>query len=199
MKSKSYGVAAYLLVLLLHCASANAGSQPVEGDESGLWNADMLSVVVGTIIGVKADDPRRAQPVDYTVRLEPIATLAGHLDPSLHRELHLRLKASDATTLLAIHFVPKKGDLVMAVVLAEDTIYHDATLFMPDGVPLVVLDGVGDKRVVETLHRIQEARSHEKPAAPIIYESTGTTQPAHPASEHPPTDKSNTPPKKEGK
>jgi hypothetical protein len=191
----AFGIAFGCTVLLIR-ALACGGTETVRGDETGIWDAGQLSVIIARVVEVtqERDKPVAGATYQYATVVEPISSIAGHIDPSNHRQLHLNLWSGDALS-LAIHFVPHSGDIVMVVVVREDMIFPDAAMFMPDGVPLAVLDGVGDKRIVETLHRIQEARSHEKPAAPIIYESTGTTQPA---PDHPPVDdKANTPPKKE--
>ena len=39
-------------------------------------------------------------------------------------------------------------------------IVPDTCLFMPDRLPLVILQDLNDKRIIETLKRIQEARAH---------------------------------------
>ena len=43
----------------------------------------------------------------------------------------------------------------MVVIVGKDAILTGIAEFMPDGLPLVELDGLGDKRVIETLHRIR--------------------------------------------
>jgi hypothetical protein len=51
-------------------------------------------------------------------------------------------------------------DTILTVVDGFNAIYPDSCAFMPNRVPLVVLDGWSDKRIEETLKAIREARAH---------------------------------------
>jgi hypothetical protein len=151
----------FIFPLLILIPGLFAGNAPVDGTEHWLWTDDQYSVIVARVVDIKPTN-HREDPATYTATLEPIATLAGQLDPSIHRELHAVLHAGVAAV-LTIHAPPSKGAIVLAVMIGEDKILSDAATFMPSRIPLVEIDGLDDKRVLETLHRIQEARAHQQP------------------------------------
>lgn len=94
--------------------------------------------------------------------LEPLATLAGLLDPSLRPKVDVGLWISDAPGFKTTK-LPPVGAIVLAMIMANDqTIFPETCPVMPDGSGLVVLDGVGDRRVHETLERIRVARAAAK-------------------------------------
>jgi len=134
------------------------GSGTVTGREPGLFTVDRYSVIVARIIEVKPVDQKEPNPRQFEAVLEPLALIAGTFDPSESAKIREQFTAGEAAT-LAIHEMPPKGAVVL-VVITGDYILSSAATFMPGGVPLVVVKGIGDERVAETLSRIREARAH---------------------------------------
>ena len=143
---------------LFSCNPAGGGTATVNGSEPGLFTIDRFSVVVARVIEIKAVDPNDRHPTEFEVILEPLALVAGTLDPSENARIREQFTAGNAVN-LSIRKPPPKDAIVLAM-LKGDYIVSSAATFMPDGVPLVVINGIGDKRVAETLSRIREARAH---------------------------------------
>jgi hypothetical protein len=156
-----------VIVLLLALANvATAGLGTTTGKEPGRWTDDQYNVVVGVITNVQRVRGEGYQP--YQATISPRATLGGTLDPSLHSSLPVRFYVSELTS--SINRPPPEGATVMAVVqfLPKEApgqqdagfIVSDLCTFMPDRSALVVIKGLDDPRVAETLKKLQDARAH---------------------------------------
>ncbi|HEX5243847.1 MAG TPA: hypothetical protein VFW23_11345 [Tepidisphaeraceae bacterium] len=156
MNNASRIMAGILVVsALLWSDKSNAGLDTQEGNERGLWTKGYYSVIVARVGAIK-----EAAPSTERATLEPLCTIAGLLDPSDHRELHVVFYSDGMTS--SIRSVPKRGDLILAVIRGDDFIVSDICRFMPDESSLVVVNGLNDPRIPGTLKRIQDARPHER-------------------------------------
>lgn len=151
--------------LLLVGETCLGGWGTIDGTEQGLWTDEQLVVVVARFTAYRRNDGPQAPGWDEAA-LVPLATLAGTFDPSNTTELPVRFFEGVASS---IRTVPKEGAVVLAVIRmnfrnGEDKapangIVSDGCTFMPDESSLVPVNGVGDKRVVETLDRVRKARA----------------------------------------
>lgn len=136
------------------CSAANPG---VSGREAHVWERHHLSVVVARVLEVKHEPEENG--VYWSLKLRPIVRVAGELDPSTHPELNIEIDVCEICNVTA---VPAKGAVVMVVLLGTkcfSAIYD----FMPNGVPLAILDGLGDKQIEQTLEKIRDDRAHPDP------------------------------------
>jgi hypothetical protein len=147
---------ASVLLLLLMCGVSGGGIDTITGDERGLWTEGHISVIVARVTAMEEFFGRDA-PASYRATLEPIALIAGSFDPSEHPTPRASFVAGPAAAMV-IHDPPPKGALVLVVLRDADWIYSDTCLFMPDRVPITILTGLDDKRIAQTLKRIQDAR-----------------------------------------
>jgi hypothetical protein len=166
----------FLLLLLGGSpASSRAGIGFFTGGERGLWDQDRYSVVVG-----KISDIRLAPGVKfggYFATLRPTASLCGNLDPSLYPSLTVGFESGVQET--SIQQTPTDGATVIAVVVQEENragIISDYCKFMPGASSLVIIRGLDDPKVAETLKRLQAARKAG------VAKAAAATQPSAPAS-----------------
>jgi hypothetical protein len=151
------------IVLAFAAASpAAAGLGTTTGRERGLWTHGRYAVVVARV-GSVADLDVHRDAGTHAVVLEPLATLAGALDPGVAPQLSARLYVGGTGT--TIRSAPPAGATVLAVLQLpekpeqEAFIVSDICTFMPDRASLVVVDGVGDARVAATVARLRAART----------------------------------------
>jgi len=176
-------------VLFLPSLTTLGGFGTISGKERGFWTEDRTSVVVGTIGAIHARQV--GEPQEYQAMFVPLATLAGSLDPSLRRVLDVRFFAGSDYS--SIDRLPANGAIVVAVVQLDrfqaderepsNWIVSDLCLFMPKHSGLVVVDGLNDPRVAETLKKIQGTRE----AADRAERSKLPTQPSGPPATQPTT------------
>jgi hypothetical protein len=160
---------ATLLVLSFSSGTILAAQGTVTGKEPEGWDTGAFNVVLGTLIDVQKDGP--AELNRYRATLVPLATLAGAFDPSLHPKVPVRFYVGRASS--SIEQPPPSGATVIAVIVvgtlqADETepsnwIRSDICAFMPGESAMVVVKGLGDARVAETLKKLQEARAHPNP------------------------------------
>jgi hypothetical protein len=160
-------------VLFLFVPGVVAGLGTTTGRERGRWKEDRYAVVVARITDIA--DAENADGVGlHTANLHPLATLAGAIDPSAAPVLRATFYVGQPTTPAS----PPTGSTVLAVIQLvggqeaekgqaadEAFIVSDYCRFMPDNSPLVVIDGLGDRRVLETLQRLQEVRARPDSAS----------------------------------
>jgi hypothetical protein len=79
-------------------------------------------------------------------------TGAGILDPKQDVEFYVGTPT--------IPNAPGEGEYIMIVLKDGHFIVSDECEFMPHGLPLVVIDGLGDPRVHDTLKKARDARAH---------------------------------------
>jgi hypothetical protein len=156
-----------LFIVALTCRLTEGGGGSHSGREPRIW--ENTSVIVGTLKDIK----KLKAPGDYlySATLVPKATLAGALDTSLNPTLHVRFFASVLNA--SITGVPAEGDTIIAVIhiglIQRDEIEPSDWIsglgweFMPDSQALVVIKGLDDPRVEQTLKKIQEVRAHTDP------------------------------------
>lgn len=135
-------------------------------DLGGDFQNGAFIVMVANVIEIKdiGNDDRRG---NYEIVFSPLATLAGCFDATEAKALraygHLRSFGS------SILEVPAKGSTVMVVLarfpLGGDPnkvdvfIQSEGCPFMPGASSMVTVDGLGDKRVLETIAKIRKARA----------------------------------------
>ena len=169
---QKYICVALCVFVLGSASSLLAGGGNLTGQERRSWGDDGYSVILARVKEVKTISEPDAGT--HEVKFEPMATIAGHFDPSESDVIVTRLYAHQFTTSIAD--VPPVGSYVLAVI-AKSLIAGDPKRpclfvesmwckFMPEESGLVVVDGPADKRILETLDRIRKARAvgveHEK-------------------------------------
>lgn len=162
---------------------ATAGLGTTTGREWKLWTLGHYGVILAKVVSV---EPVPAQPREHRAVLEPLATVAGSFDPSERQARTFRVFISQWGT--TITTAPPKGAIIMAVVrtgvlayderIPSDWIVPDICKFMPEDKALVVIKGLDDPRVLETLRKIQDARAHPNPSP---YPTTRPASGAKPA------------------
>jgi hypothetical protein len=129
------------------------------GDAAG---CSVIVAKVDAIRVLKIEEQKHLPTGTHKLTLEPLAVIAGNLDPSTHPKLDLVVWIVDAPGMM-IKTEPHVGDTVMAVVMWNDKSVEPGPCdFMPGQSGLVVLDGLGDKHVHETLERIRAGRAAAK-------------------------------------
>lgn len=144
---------------------ARAPRGTLTGREYDFWSD--YSVVVATVARVLA--PPQGTCDTYRATLVPKATLSGSFDSSLYGTVPVRFYGYVTDMIRP----PRQGATVLAVIRVDSTVPVDEQLsvwiepitfeFMPDGLPLVVIDGLDDRRVDQTLKRIRAARANPEP------------------------------------
>lgn len=154
-----------LLIVCLLAAAASfsvcecrAALPTTTGSERNLWDQAGYAVVVARVeeIAELNQEDRLEKHASHTATLVPLATIAGILDPSAHPKLMVTLNVGSFAT--AVRSAPPRDAWVLAVIEPGPMVAADICTFMPDNAGVVVIDGPADKRVAETLKRIQEAR-----------------------------------------
>jgi hypothetical protein len=151
-------------------ANSRAGLGTTTGRERKLWTTYRYSVIVAKIRDVREGKGEGYQAHHAT--LLPVATIAGTLDPSVTPSLDVRFYRSDLTSSIKGE-LPKDGAIVLAAVIMgrhhadetepSDWVDSDLVAFMPNRSGLVVIKGLDDPLVAETLQKIQAVRAEEKP------------------------------------
>jgi hypothetical protein len=184
-----------LLLVVLLPSRAYCGFNPVfTGEEPWLWTQLNCAVIVAKVLEVEAVDVKMGR---YRLELAPLVTLAGRLDPSANPSMSFNLAAHPDHLVAGpprVEKPPPTGSMIMCCVvtgareaqvpssmrntqLVTNDIFGYECLFMPDGMPLVVLTDLNDPRIVETLKRIQWARAHPYPN-PNVPATRPTTAPS---------------------
>ena len=159
----NFGVRAWMTWGLLGMMSSGvclAGTSVVSGREPGFWSGPPEHAVV---IARVYDEARHVKGAEsdrsFEMTIEPLATLAGSFDPSQHAKLKVGFYVGTSS----IPDAPAEGDLIMIVLEGGNFIVSDVCQFMPHNLPLVVIDGLSDPRVHDTLKKIRDARAHPLP------------------------------------
>lgn len=162
-----------LLTILFVCVGhAGAALTALNGKESEGWDDGSYSIVVAKIRKIKQSDKYG----NYTAVIEPMATLAGILDPSVHPVLPVRFGVDLPTAQSSssyIRRVPPDGATVLAVVSCftaesvakakrEYWIAGSICTFMPEQSGMIAIRGLDDPKVILTLQRIQLARAEAR-------------------------------------
>ena len=162
-----------VLFALLTCflsRPAWGGLAEIDAGGEGVFTEYRCSVIVA-----KVDKLWKVASPDSDIKnhaiLSPLATLAGTFDPSLHSSLPVEFYSDGVTS--SIKDPPKQGATVLAVIRYQVLIHGDpdprnlivseVCRFMPGNSALVVIKGMDDTRVNETLRKLQEARANPSP------------------------------------
>jgi hypothetical protein len=159
-----------VLVVFTTCQSVWAGSSI---NSNLLWSENDVMLVIARVV----DDGSRVLNADNVggnafAVLEPLALLAGPGDPSATPNLKVTFYYGPGAE--NIHDIPPKGALILAVVMEKNFIISDTCTFMPEGSPLVVLNGFGDRKITDTIDRLRKVRL----ASPATQPAVSTTRPA---------------------
>lgn len=154
---------AYIVCVVITLGSTTfAGIGTITGVESGTWNDDRTVVVVGRLTSIRGD-----RQDEYRVaKFGPLLCLAGLFDPTATASLDVRFYIGDQSSSNS-YPGPTDDSLVLVVMrlsveLKEgptNIIVSDWCTFMPDRAGLVVLKGLDDPRLRETILRLREARA----------------------------------------
>lgn len=147
-----------ILLIWMFCATCYGGMETTTGKERGLWGEGGYSVIIARVLKTSELPPEPDQGT-HRLALEPLALLAGSIDPSSDRILDVTMYARGQTS---TQLVPHIGGVVIAVVSRKNFIVSDLCTFMPGRSALVQVDGLGDRRVIETIKAIRDAREEAK-------------------------------------
>jgi hypothetical protein len=137
------------------------------------WKDDDVVLMVARVIdvGTRPTDANNIGGNAWAV-IEPVAILAGELDPTSVHTLHVTFYYSRITP--GRTELPPKGCTILAIVQGENFIISDECKFMPDQAAMVVVDGLGDRRIIDTVNRLRKVRLAGGRAPST---TTATTQP----------------------
>jgi hypothetical protein len=157
-----------LCCLAIIVNNVSAGWMTTNGKEKEDWEGGYYSIIIARIQGIKKTEEIGV----YKAVIIPKATVAGVLDPSVHPtipvtfEVHLPELPGGITS---IRQVPPEGATVLAVLEYLPINDHDEArvyritpnicTFMPAQSGMVVIKGLDDPKVSETLKKIQRARA----------------------------------------
>ena len=146
--------------------SASAGRGTNYGDEKWLWESSFL--IVARVSEVRAVDPKKDHDSEasHILTLEPLATIAGHLDPSQQAGLQVSLYTDPFGS--TVFKAPKKGALILAVICPGNVegdenrpnfcVSPEVCRFMPDKAGYVVVHDMADKIIYDTMKKLREIR-----------------------------------------
>jgi hypothetical protein len=140
------------------CLTPLLAQMTFSGKEAEVWAQYELSVVVARVDRVAAG--ARYETGTHLITMTPLATLAGLFDPSLYPEVAVATWIGEMGT--SIHRAPAPGVVVIAVIGKNEgnrVVLAENFSFMPDSCPLVVVTGLDDPRIIETLRKIRLARA----------------------------------------
>lgn len=143
-------------VSLLLGLSTHAALPSLSDDTEENWGPGKFSV-----IAAKVRDAERLPDYSWKAVLIPRATITGTFDPGLHSELPVTFNA-ESTGTTSIRRAPKAGDTVIAVIYSSGNAWSvtiHLCSFMPDGSSMMIVDGLDDPRVAQTLKNIQTSRA----------------------------------------
>jgi hypothetical protein len=173
---------------LLATSVAWGGMGRFTGQERGAWREGANSVIIAKIVSVKAIPLAENDAyATHAAVFKPMATLAGHFDPSTKSFIDVRIwKGPGGTS--SVHEIPAAGSFVIAVILPADFddkphpfMFVDSSdcTFMPDWSAMAPISGLSDAKVAETLARIREARAHpdQRPGGPMTNRAAETPEP----------------------
>lgn len=159
----------FFILGLVFVSEAFAGLGTVTGREWESWSNGHLSVIVARVHDIVELDKNRNAGT-HQATLEPLLTLLGPFNTANTPTLQVRFFWGIASS---IREIPIPGQLILAVVTTDvvngdekvrsNFILSDICTFMPNRSSLVVLDGLNDPRLMETIERIRVARAHPDP------------------------------------
>jgi hypothetical protein len=157
------------MFILVTTSAVFAGHGTITGREAEGWNNGEYTLILGVIQDVQKE--RVAGEDRCTATMAPRATLGGVFDASAHPILPVQFYVGRPTSSIAQP--PEQGAVVLAVVQLvrakeksesdRGLVYSHTCTFMPGEAALVVLRGLDDPRIEETLKKLQDARAHPNP------------------------------------
>jgi hypothetical protein len=148
-----------LSLVLLFGVTSYGGYGVCTGRERGFWRADQHSVVVAKVLSDATHVETPSSKHYYKMSIEPVATLAGAFDVSRQAKIEVGFYIGGPN----IDHAPPKDAFILIVLEQPAFIISDDCEFMPDHSALVIVDGLSDRRVHETLDKIRDARAHADP------------------------------------
>jgi len=167
-----------VLCLICNVSATLAALGTYTGREPGFWQRQFI--IVARVNGVHTLDRQRDPQEDAThiLSLEPLLTLAGNFDPSRQPVIKVRVAVTAPSSTIQSSSVtepPREGSIVLAVIGSGNIdsddrrpflwVASEICLFMPDEAGLVTLQGLSDKRILETLKKVRERRGANPPAS----------------------------------
>ena len=163
---------------------AFAGIGMITGNERGVWTD--IDGRYAVVLGKLTDVEKGRGPNEWAARFSPLMTLAGVFDPTERTGIPVSFYVEMRTS--SVRELPPKGhegSLVIAVLGIHDKeqgntktfIVSDICTFMPDGSSLVVITGLDDPELVETIKKVQDGRLQPIPNM-VIPSRSPTTRPA---------------------
>ena len=157
-----------ILCAIFFVAPAIAGQGMLYGNEKWLWETSFLIVArVSDVRAVGVEDHDRES--SHILVLEPLATIAGHLDASRQSGIQVTLCTEPFGSV--IRKAPAKGETILVVISSGNIegdenrpdffICPDACRFMPGRTGYVVVHDMADKTIFETLKKLREIRHTE--------------------------------------
>jgi len=180
MKTRRTFIFSTLGVLLAPvCVEGGTGS--LHGNEPRAWDEGGYFLIVAQVKEVAAVSGDKSRG-NYKATLIPYATLAGVFDPGEDSSLEVTFTCGVPRP-ISIKAVPKKGAIVLAVLGGKDWVTDDDCSFMPDRSALVTIDGMADKRVIETIRKLRLGRHPPEADIPMEFpkESGDRVKPTPPA------------------
>jgi hypothetical protein len=150
---------AYALIAALFFGRTFAGVAVRTGREAGFWTEWHYAVVIARVREEAAHVQGAESPYLMHMVIEPLATVAGTFDPSEHASEDVQFYVGTPSIPLS----PAEGNIIMIVLRDGNFVVSDECQFMAHDLPLVVIDGIGDARVHDTLKKVREARAHPLP------------------------------------
>lgn len=158
----------FLVGIIIIASSLFAALGTINGKEKEGWESGTYSIVVATIHDIKKGEGVGV----YKASINPEATLAGVLDPSVNPTIRVSFYVDPPTTqgvTTYVRNIPPAGATVLAVLeylpindQTEERAYRvtpNICTFMPEESGMVIIKGLDDPKVAETLKRIQKARA----------------------------------------
>jgi hypothetical protein len=155
------------LGLLVGPSCTHGGTNSLHGNEPRAWDDGGYNLIIAEaqdVMAVPGDKSRG----NYKAKLIVFATLAGTLDPGANASLEVTFECGVPGP-VSILAVPKNGAMVLAVLGEKDYVTSDDCSFMPDRSALVTIDGLADKRVMETIRKLRFNRHPAEADIPMEF------------------------------
>lgn len=161
-----------LLIILLVISNRGYALNPVIPLTSTTYWDGTAAVITAEVLDVRSTE----DPLVWNLTLEPHSCIAGLFNPAMHPQLSVEyFYAAVADN----RVLPKRGQLILIVILDREKFTNGVRKgftsgmqnhFMPDQLPLVVLENANDPNIMKVLKKVQAARPttvpSTQPAAP---------------------------------
>ena len=175
-------------ITLLACSNNLFGGLGIfDGSDEKAWGQFGSTVVIGIIKDIKEKD----QHGNCVAILVPQATIAGHFDVAVHASIKIEFQYDVGSVFdpATVSKRPNENDIVMVVmdIMPKDDQNNEEfgdvlsrcrCTFMPEDCSMIVVKGLDDPVINETLHRIQNVRIKPMPYPELEKKTTPpATQP----------------------